>query len=97
MCVCARVCSLLSRVFVSDSLGPHGLQPARVLGPWNSPGKDTEWVAIPSPGDFPNPGIQPRSLALKADSLPYDHQGSLLDRLKYGPVKTVCEIKRLCT
>ena len=23
---------------VSDSLQPHGLQPARVLGPWDSPG-----------------------------------------------------------
>ena len=27
-----------------------------------------EWVAIPSPGDLPNPGIESRSLALKADS-----------------------------
>ena len=26
---------------VSDSLQPHGLQPARLLGPWNSPGKST--------------------------------------------------------
>ena len=25
---------------------------------------------FPSPGDLPNPGIQPRSLALQADSLP---------------------------
>ena len=28
-----------------------------------------EWVAIP-PGDLPDPGIKPRSLALQADSLP---------------------------
>ena len=26
---------------VSDSLWPHGLQPARLLHPWDSPGKDT--------------------------------------------------------
>ena len=26
---------------VSDSLWPHGLQPARLLCPWNSPGKNT--------------------------------------------------------
>ena len=26
---------------VSSSLGPHGLQPARLLCPWNSPGKNT--------------------------------------------------------
>ena len=29
-----------------------------------------EWVAIPSPGDLPDPGIESRSPALKADSLP---------------------------
>ena len=27
-----------------------------------------EWVACPPPGDFPHPGIEPRSLALQADS-----------------------------
>ena len=27
---------------VSDSLGPHGLQPTRLLSPWDSPGKNTE-------------------------------------------------------
>ena len=26
---------------LSDSLQPHGLQPARLLCPWNSPGKNT--------------------------------------------------------
>ena len=26
---------------VSSSLGPHGLQSARLLCPWNSPGKNT--------------------------------------------------------
>ena len=26
---------------VSDSLCPHGLQPARLLCPWDSPGKST--------------------------------------------------------
>ena len=28
-----------------------------------------EWVAIFSPGDLPNPGIEPRSPALQTDSL----------------------------
>ena len=27
-----------------------------------------EWVAVPSPGDLPDPGIEPRSLASQADS-----------------------------
>ena len=37
-----------------------------------------EWVAIsfPSPGDHPNPGIEPRSPALQADSLPPEPQGT---------------------
>ena len=30
---------------------------------------------FPSPGDLPNPGIEPTSLALKADSLPAEPQG----------------------
>ena len=28
-----------------------------------------EWVAFPSPGDLPNPGIEPRSPTLQANSL----------------------------
>ena len=31
---------------------------------------------FPSPGDLPNPGIEPRSLALQADSLPVELQGT---------------------
>ena len=33
------------------------------------------WSCPPS-GDLPNPGTEPRSLALQADSLPRSHQGS---------------------
>ena len=44
----------------------HGILQARIL----------EWVAMPSPGDLPDPGIKPRSPALQADSLPLSHQGS---------------------
>ena len=29
-----------------------------------------EWAAFPSPRDFPNPEIEPRSPTLRADSLP---------------------------
>ena len=34
-----------------------------------------QWVAIPSPRDLPNPGIEPRSPALQVDSLPAEPQG----------------------
>ena len=34
-----------------------------------------EWVAFPFSRDLPNPGIEPRSLPLKADFLPAEPQG----------------------
>ena len=34
-------CAVLSHLAVSDSLGPHGLQPTRLLCPQDSPGKNT--------------------------------------------------------
>ena len=39
-----------------------------------SPEYWSEWP-FPSPGDLPNPGIESRSLALQADSLPAEPQG----------------------
>ena len=43
----------------------HGILQARIL----------EWVAFSSPEDLPNPGIEPRSPALQADSLPTELRG----------------------
>ena len=43
----------------------HGILQARIL----------EWVAFPFPGDFPNPGIEPGSPALQADSSPSEPAG----------------------
>ena len=37
LCICVRVC----RSLVSNSLQPHRLQPAKLLCPWDSPGKNT--------------------------------------------------------
>ena len=45
----------------------HGILLARIL----------EWIAIPSPGDLPKPGIEPRSSALQADSLLSEPPGKL--------------------
>ena len=33
-------------------------------------------LPFPSPGDFPYPGMEPRSPVLQADSLPLSHQES---------------------
>ena len=43
----------------------HGVLQARML----------EWVAIPFSGDLPNPGVEPGSPALQADSLPSELMG----------------------
>ena len=48
----------------------HGILQAGVL----------EWVAISSSGDLPDPGIEPRSTSLKADSIPSEPQGKFLGK-----------------
>jgi len=45
---------------VPNSLQPHGLQPARLLCPWDSP-EYWSGLPFPIPGDLLNPGIKPRS------------------------------------
>ena len=74
VCVCAQSLSH------SDSLQPHGLQPTRLLCPWDFPGKNTGWVPKPSS----RASSQPRDwtcvlhlLHWQADSLPLRHLGSL--------------------
>ena len=63
-------CAALSRSFVSDSLQPHGLWPTKFLCPLGF-SRQEYWrgLTCPPPGDIPNPGIEPRSPALQADSL----------------------------
>ena len=54
----------------SHSIMPNSLQP-HLCSLWNSPGQNTgEGSQFPSPGDLPDPGIEPRSPALQPDSLP---------------------------
>ena len=43
---------------MSDSLRLYRLWPARLLFPWNFPGKKLECVAFPIPGDPPHTGIR---------------------------------------
>ena len=59
-----------SRWPVSNSLQPHGLQPARLLCPWGF-SRQEYWNGLPSPPpeDLTNPGIELRSPALQLDSL----------------------------
>ena len=62
---------------MSDSLQSHGIVhgtlQARIL----------EWVAFPFSRDLPKPGIEPRSPALQADSLPAETQGKSLSHAQF--------------
>ena len=66
----ALCCAVLSRLVVSNCLWLHGLQPARLLCPWGF-SRHEYWSGLPctSPGNLPNPEIEPRSPTLQADSL----------------------------
>ena len=57
----------------SRSVVSDSLQPHGLYSPWNSP------------GDLANPGIEPRSLTLQADSKPAEPQGKPLDRYQKYP------------
>ena len=60
----------MSHSVVSDSLRLHGL-----YSPWNSPGQNTGMGSLSLlQRNLPNPGIEPRSPTLQADSLPAEPQ-----------------------
>ena len=62
------------------SVWPHGLQPARLLCPWDFSGQNTGASSrFLLQGIFPCQGSNPRLLCLprwQADSLPLSHRGS---------------------
>ena len=60
LCVC-----VVSHSITSNSLWPHGLQPARLLCPWRF-SRQEYWgeLPFPPPGDLPDPGIEPGSPSL---------------------------------
>ena len=61
-CLVAKPCLTL--------LWPHGLNPTKLFCPRNFPGKNG--LPFPSPGDLSDPGIKPKSPALRADVSPSD-------------------------
>ena len=72
---CCVVC-VFSHSVVSSSLQHQGLQPARLLCPWGF-SRQEYWRGLlcPPPRDLSDPGIEPRSLELQADSLPSEPSG----------------------
>ena len=68
----------VSRLVTSNFLQIHGLWSARLLCPWNSPGKNTICICrlpVRSPGDLPHLGTEPGSPVSQADSLPFEPLG----------------------
>ena len=72
--LCMHACKVAS--VMSDSLQPHGLEPARHFCPWDSPGKNTGVIPL-SRGSSP-PRDQTGSYTLQADSLPSEPPGNFL-------------------
>ena len=69
--ICRLKSESVSHSVVSDSSQPQGLQPARLLCPLGFSSQEY-WSGLPfpPPGDLPDSGTEPRSLALQTDSLP---------------------------
>ena len=61
VCVSHSALSVRPHALVAPGSSVHGVLQARILA----------WVAILFSRDLPNPGIKPRSPALRADSLPF--------------------------
>ena len=61
---------------MTNTLRPHGLLPPQAPLTMEF-SRQEYWIGqpFPSPGDLPDPGIEPRSLALQADSLPSELPG----------------------
>ena len=66
---CPTLCNPMNCSLPGSSI--HRIFQARIL----------EWVAFPSPGDLPDPGIEPRSPALQADTYHLSYQGSLREKV----------------
>ena len=66
-----------SHLVVSASLWPHGLYVACQTPLSMKFSRPEYWSGylFPSPGDLPDPGIEPGSTALQADSLPAEPPG----------------------
>ena len=65
---------LFSQEFVSDSFATPCTVTLQAPVSMGFPRKE-DWngLLFPSPGDLPNPGIEPKSPALQADYLPTEH------------------------
>ena len=77
-----------SRSVVSDSATPWTIAYQALLSMGFSRQEYWSGLPFPSPGDLPNPGIEPGSPALQTDALPSEPPGKPLNLLKW-PVTRV--------
>ena len=71
------MCVYVNHSVVSDSLWPRGLQPTRLLCPWDSPGKNTGvGYHFPLQGIFPTQGSNPGLPRCKQIPYHLSHQGN---------------------
>ena len=76
LCLVLKRCEFCVSVAQSClTLQPHGLKPTRLLCPWDFRQKYQSELPFPSPGDLPDLGIKPTSLALQIDSLLFEPPG----------------------
>ena len=69
------LCESVSGSVVSDSVPPWTVVHQAPLSVEFSRPEYWSELPFPSPGDLPDPGIEPRSPALQVDSLPAEPQG----------------------
>ena len=82
---------------MSDSLRPHGTV-AYQAPPSMEFSRQEYWSGLPfpSPGDLPNPGIEPRSSTLQADYLSHElRHDNLQVTLIYNPIESSPQLSKL--
>ena len=75
---CPILCNPMDGSLPGSSV--HGILQARIL----------QWVAIPFSRDLPDLGIEPRFLALQADSLPSEPQRNPINAIKHNRTLSQC-------
>ena len=88
--VCVCVCVCVSRSFVSDSVTSWTIDGHAPLSVEFSRQEHWSGYPFPSPGDLPDPGIDPRSPALQADSFLSEPAGKPLLQASGGGFERSC-------
>ena len=86
---------MLSHSLMSNSLRPHGLEPTRLLCPWEF-FRQEYWNGFlcPHPGDLSNRGMESRSPALQADSLNQMQPKKQINKIFFEIIKGSNTVRR---